>query len=69
MDPNEPRAPMTIGEPTTVCLIVADGVDWGRGITYMRLSFQPTVDQISRFQVPNCMCFTVPILFAKRRDK
>lgn len=52
VDPNKGYLPVTIGEPTTICLNVANGANWSESVTYMRLNFQPIADQYSRFLVP-----------------
>ena len=53
IDLNNPNARVTIGEKTTICLIISNGVDWGTDSrTYMRLNFQPDADEYSRFHVP-----------------
>ena len=54
VDPETGSSTVTIGEKTTICLVVADGVDWQAERTYMRLHFQPIADQYSRFVVPQC---------------
>ncbi|KAL3929934.1 MAG: hypothetical protein SGBAC_011989 [Bacillariaceae sp.] len=44
---------VTIGEKTTICLVLSNGVNWnGQTIDYIRLSFQPIADEFSRFIVP-----------------
>jgi hypothetical protein len=53
-DPEKRGALVTIGQKTTVCLVIADGVDWQKQRTYMRLHFQPIADSYSRYQVPSC---------------
>lgn len=50
---DNPNQAITIGEKTVVCLQVGNSVDWGGDVQYVRLSFQPEVDQYSRFHVPN----------------
>lgn len=52
MDPTKGYLPVTIGEPTTICLNIADGANWTSSRTYLRLNFQPIADQYSRFHVP-----------------
>ena len=57
VDPLNPRGLVTLDQPTTICLILADGYDWTtRGISYMRFTFQPivTTQQIVRFHIPQC---------------
>ena len=58
VDENNPNAKVTIGQPTTICLVVADGVDWSVSRTYLRLTFHLKADQYSRFHVPNCKSYT-----------
>lgn len=53
VDPDTGYALVTIGQPTTVCLVLANDGDWTTKMTYMRLNFQPTADDYSRFHVPN----------------
>jgi len=53
IDPNDPGALVTIGDPTPICLIVSDGTDWSEDRQYFRLLFQPKADEYSRFRVPN----------------
>jgi len=43
-----------IGQKTIVCLQVANGTDWGAGVGYVRLAFEPIADQYSRLLIPNC---------------
>ena len=45
---------LTMDKNTVICLQVANTLDWGNGGKYLRLSFQPKVDQYSRFHVVNC---------------
>ena len=54
VDPITRNSIVTIGQQTTICLVIADGVDWQAERTYMRLHFQPIADQYSRFIVPQC---------------
>jgi hypothetical protein len=54
VDPNNPGALVTIGQKTTVCLQIGNSENWGAGVEYIRLSFQPQGDEYSRFHVPNC---------------
>ncbi|KAG7340152.1 hypothetical protein IV203_006556 [Nitzschia inconspicua] len=44
---------VTIGEPTTVCLVLSSSPDWGTSMNYLRLNFRPIADDYSRFHVPN----------------
>jgi len=37
----------------TICLVFGDGGDWSSGVRYLRTSFQPTVDEYTRFHIPN----------------
>ncbi len=53
-DPVNGKKLVTIGEPTTICLNIADGDDWTTARTYIRVNFQPIADQYSRFHVPSC---------------
>ena len=53
VDPNGGFRPITIGEPTTVCLVLSNSPDWATPMSYMRLNFQPIADDYSRFHVPN----------------
>jgi hypothetical protein len=52
VDPNTGFQLVTIGQPTTVCLVLSSSPDWATNLTYMRLNFQPIADQYSRFHVP-----------------
>lgn len=43
-----------IGQPTRVCLSVANDTDWNSGFaSYVRASFEPKADVYSRFHIPN----------------
>lgn len=53
VDPQKGYQPVTIGKPTTICLVLSSSGDWSSGNDYMRLNFQPEADQYSRFHVPN----------------
>ena len=44
--------PVTIGKPTTICLVLSNNGDWSSETNYMRLNFSPIADQYSRFHVP-----------------
>lgn len=52
VDPELGYQLVTIGEPTTVCLVLANAGDWSTAVDYMRLNFQPKADEYSRFRVP-----------------
>ena len=52
-DPNLGFQPVTIGQPTTICLVLSGSPDWSTPVTYMRLNFQPMADTYSRFHVPD----------------
>jgi hypothetical protein len=52
VDPQKGYQPVTIGEPTTICLVLSSSGDWSSGNDYLRLNFQPEADQYSRFHVP-----------------
>jgi len=52
VDPQLGAQPVTIGKPTTVCLVLANNGDWSTAVDYLRLNFQPTADEYSRFRVP-----------------
>ena len=52
VDPVQGYKPVTIGESTTLCLVLANEGDWSTAVEYMRLNFQPTADEYSRFVVP-----------------
>lgn len=52
-DPVNGPSLVTIGEKTTICLVISDGPDWSGPRSYMRLNFQPIADTYSRFHVPN----------------
>ncbi len=52
VDPAKGYQPVTIGEPTTICLVLASDGDWSTAVDYMRLNFSPTADDYSRFRVP-----------------
>ena len=52
VDPINGPQLVTIGQKTTVCLVLANSVDWSTEMQYMRLNFQPTADEYSRFLVP-----------------
>jgi len=43
---------VTIGQPTTICLVLANDEDWSTQMKYMRLNFSPIADTYSRFHVP-----------------
>lgn len=43
---------VTIGKPTTICLVLSNNGDWSSETNYMRLNFSPIADQYSRFHVP-----------------
>mmetsp|Transcript_16193 Transcript_16193/g.44862 ORF Transcript_16193/g.44862 Transcript_16193/m.44862 type:complete len:264 (-) Transcript_16193:665-1456(-) len=44
---------ITIGKSTTVCLVISNGPNWQEGQRkYMRLNFNPTADEYTRFHVP-----------------
>lgn len=46
---------VTIGEKTTICLILANNLKWDdNNVRYLRMSFQPVADEFSRFIVPAC---------------
>lgn len=57
-DPNavdgDPIKKVTIGDTTTVCLQLGNGVNWAGGVDYIRMAFQPTADEYTRFFVPKC---------------
>jgi len=55
VDPNNPDGShlVTIGEKTTICLVLANDGDWSTEMDYMRLNFQPIADDYSRFHVPD----------------
>lgn len=45
---------VTIGDPTTICLVLSDKLNWDlKPVFYLRLSFRPIADQFSRFIVPS----------------
>jgi hypothetical protein len=52
VDPNLGFQPVTIGQPTTVCLVLSSSPDWATSMSYLRLNFQPIADEYSRFHVP-----------------
>jgi hypothetical protein len=52
VDPTAGFRPVTIGESTTVCLVLSNHPDWATSMSYMRLNFQPIADEYSRFHVP-----------------
>jgi hypothetical protein len=54
VDPKNPKKTVTIGDPTTICVTLADGTDWDAKRSYMRLNFRPKADEYSRFHVPKC---------------
>jgi len=43
---------VTIGQPTTICVVLANSPNWTEKMQYMRLNFQPIADEYSRFHVP-----------------
>ena len=47
---------VAIGDPTRVCLQIANGTAWNLGVRYIRPSFEPKADEYSRFHIPNCTC-------------
>ena len=53
VDPVKGYEAVTIGQPTTICLVLASNGDWSTDMEYMRLNFQPIADDYSRFHVPN----------------
>jgi hypothetical protein len=53
VDPTNGFRPVTIGEPTTVCLVLSSTPDWATEMSYLRLNFQPIADEYSRFHVPD----------------
>jgi len=54
VDRLNPQALVTIGQKTTICLVLTNAADWTKTVTsYTRLSFQPVADEYSRFHVPN----------------
>jgi hypothetical protein len=53
VDPMNGYQPVTIGQKTTVCLVLANDGDWSTATDYMRLNFQPIADEYSRFHVPD----------------
>lgn len=53
VDPATGYRPVTIGQPITICFVLANHPNWATEMTYMRLNFQPIADQYSRFHVPN----------------
>ena len=50
---------VAIGDPTRVCLQIANGTAWNQGVGYIRPSFEPKADQYSRFHIPNCTFMNV----------
>ena len=54
VNPGNPNQLVTIGKKTTVCLTLANGMDWSTELTYIRLAFNPVADEYSRFHVPSC---------------
>jgi len=52
VDPVKGYELVTIGQPTTICLILANNGDWSTEMDYMRINFQPIADDYSRFHVP-----------------
>lgn len=62
-DVNDPSALVTVGQKTTICFVIADGIDWREERQYLRLHFQPVADTYSRFHVPRCKCQVVVVFF------
>jgi hypothetical protein len=54
VDPNNPDESVKIGQKTTICLQIGNKNNWAGGVEYIRLSFQPKVDEYSRIHIPNC---------------
>ena len=54
VDPNNEGQLVTIGKRTTICLTLANGMDWSTELTYLRLAFNPLADEYSRFHIPSC---------------
>ena len=52
VSPENGFQPVTIGDPTTICLVLSNNGDWSTKLDYMRLNFQPTADVYSRFHIP-----------------
>jgi len=53
-DPNGGSDVVKIGDPTRVCLQIANGTDWSAGVKYVRPSFDPEADEYSRFYIKDC---------------
>jgi len=52
VDPVKGYELVTIGKPTTICLVLSNNGNWSTELEYMRLNFQPIADRYSRFHVP-----------------
>jgi len=52
VDPVKGYELVTIGQPTTICLVLANNGDWSIEMDYVRINFQPIADYYSRFHVP-----------------
>lgn len=52
VDPVKGYELVTIGQPTTICLVLANNGDWSTEMDYVRINFQPIADYYSRFHVP-----------------
>jgi len=52
VDPENGYQLVTIGQKTTICLVLANNGDWSTETDYMRVNFQPIADEYSRFHVP-----------------
>ena len=63
VNPTNPDQKVTIGDPTYLCLILADDVNWNNQVNYLRLTFSPIADEYSRFVVPATYRDTRSILF------
>mmetsp|Transcript_7392 Transcript_7392/g.21514 ORF Transcript_7392/g.21514 Transcript_7392/m.21514 type:complete len:316 (+) Transcript_7392:289-1236(+) len=53
VDPTNGYQKVTIGQPTPICLVLANNADWTTEMTYLRLNFRPKADEYSRFHVPD----------------
>eukprot|EP00980_Cylindrotheca_fusiformis_P015056 scaffold4157_cov136-Cylindrotheca_fusiformis.AAC.6 len=52
-DPNDLDPRVKIGDPTFICLVIANSVNWDfQDVQYIRLTFQAKADEFSRFIVP-----------------
>jgi hypothetical protein len=58
------------GEMTWICLVLSNSANWNeQNVQYIRLTFQPTADEFSRFFVPVCKWIPIGPIFILARWK